>query len=264
MGMMGIMRITKVHRTGPKRRVKMKRTRSRWPGWKRLVTAPALLALLVLSGVIFLMPQSTDTARAQSGGVPYATGNHPLVLVDKQHRLSPYYYPRDLTYLSYWGVPTQGPQLLRRGAASSLSYMMRYARAAGAYMTVTSSYRSYREQAGLYSYWSSVYGPGAGGISAPPGASQHQLGTAVDFTNSAAGYGLNRGFANSRAYTWLLENARYYGFVLSYPPGGYYQTGYYFEPWHWRYVGRQNAINIANSGLGLQGYLERYGVQPYR
>lgn len=219
--------------------------------------------LMLMLGVLIFAPSGAAPARAQSGDLPYATGNHPLVLVDKQHRLSPYYYPRDLNYLSSWGVPTQGSQLLRRDAARNLSYMLRDARADGAYMSVTSSYRSYWEQSRLYSYWSSVYGPGAGGISAPPGTSQHQLGTAVDFTNATAGYGLNRSFANSRAYSWLLNNAHYYGFVLSYPPGGYYETGYRFEPWHWRYVGRQNAVNIVNSGLGLQGYLERYGVQPH-
>lgn len=230
-------------------------------GW--LSSTPALMALMLGVMVsISLAPTGMETAKAQSD-LPYATGNHPLVLVDKQHRLSPYYYPRDLNYLSSWGVPTQGTQLLRRGAAYNLSRMMADARANGAYMTVASSYRSYQEQARLYSYWTSIYGPGAGGVSAPPGASQHQLGTTVDFTNASAGYGLNRSFANTWSYQWLLQNARYYGFVLSYPPGGYSETGYYFEPWHWRYVGPQNAINIVNRGLGLQGYLERYGVQPY-
>lgn len=230
---------------------------------RRHLTSWSIPTLLMLC-VILLVPASTKSAGAQgSSDLPYGTGNHKMVLVDKQHRLSPYYAPRDLTYLSYYGIPTQGPQLLRQEAAHNLSRMMADARAAGAYVSVASSYRSYWQQARLYSYWESVYGPGAGGVSAPPGASQHQLGTAVDFTNATAGYGLNRSFANSRAYYWLLNNAHYYGFVLSYPPGGYYQTGYYFEPWHWRYVGPQNAMDIVSSGLGLQGYLDRYGVQPY-
>lgn len=99
--------------------------------------------LMLMLGVLIFAPSGAAPARAQSGDLPYATGNHPLVLVDKQHRLSPYYYPRDLNYLSSWGVPTQGSQLLRRDAARNLSYMLRNARADGAYMSVTSSYRSY-------------------------------------------------------------------------------------------------------------------------
>lgn len=235
---------------------------TRWNPWQGR-RVPLLIALVcgVLVSLSLAPPGITSTAAAQSG-LPYGSGDHKLVLVDKQHRLSPSYYPRDLNYLYYWGVPTQGIQLLRREAAYNLSRMTADARSDGVYMTVASAYRSYWQQARTYAYWESIYGPGAGGISAPPGASQHQLGTAVDFTNATAGYGLNRSFANSRAYGWLLNNAHRYGFVLSYPPGGYYETGYYFEPWHWRYVGPQNAKNIVNSGLGLQGYLERYGVRP--
>ena len=99
-------------------------------------------------------------------------------------------------------------------------------------------------------------------MSAPPGHSMHQLGTAVDFTNAEVGYGLYQSFASTSSYNWLLYNAGYYGFVLTYPPGGQQESGYIWEPWQWRYVGVQNALNIVGSGLSLQGYLSRYGVLP--
>lgn len=223
----------------------------------------AAVALVLSAAMAFFVVSGDEPVQAQTPSLPYATGNNHLVLVDKQHRLSPGYYPRDLNYLSGWGVPSQGTQLLRREASRSLSAMTEDARASDAYMTVSSSFRPYAEQSRLYSYWTSIYGPGAGGISAPPGTSQHQLGTTVDFTNATANYGLNYSFASSQAYSWLMDNAHRYGFVLSYPRGGYQQTGYRYEPWHWRYVGQENATRIVNSGLGLQGYLEQSGFQPY-
>lgn len=231
---------------------------------QRRISRRAFLGMGGMSAAMVMVGVVAPPASAQSSILPYGSCNNLLVLVDKDHRLSSGYAPPDLAYLSSYGVPTIGSsKLLRQGAAYNLSWMWAAARRDGVYLWVSSAYRSYYEQAGLYDYWTSVYGPGAGGVSAPPGASQHQLGTAVDFTNAYAGYGLNYSFGYSYAYDWLLQNARYYGFVLSYPPGLRYYTGYWWEPWHWRYVGPDNAQNIVASGLALQGYLDRYGVLPY-
>ena len=236
---------------------------------RRSVTArekPRTLALTLfgLFGVALPALLVSASPAAARQGSSYGSCNNPLVLVDQQHRLSSGYVPPDLVYPYHYGVPTTGyGELLRYGTAVNLSHMVADARANGIYLSLASGWRSYYTQASLYNYWSSIYGPGAGGVSAPPGSSQHQLGTAVDLTNAYAGYGLSQYFGYSYAYDWLLRNARYYGFVISYPSGAKYQTGYWWEPWHWRYVGVQNAINIVNSGLGLQGYLERYGVLPY-
>ena len=227
---------------------------SRKRGW-------AVALLCALAAVLMMVATQQRPATAQ--GTAYSSCNDPLVLVDQQHRLSPGYVPPDLVYPYYYGVPTTGyGELLRYDAAISLSQMVADAGADGVYFSLASGWRSYYTQNSLYNYWSSIYGLGAGGVSAPPGASQHQLGTAVDLTNAYAGYGLNQSFGYSYAYGWLLDNARYYGFVLSYPPGLQYYTGYWWEPWHWRYVGVQNALNITNSGLGLQGYLSSYGTLP--
>ena len=215
-----------------------------------LATVLAMLAVLV-------SVQSPATAQ----GSAYGSCNNPLVLVDRQHGMSAGYAPPDLTYLSSYGVPTTGGgQLLRQDAALALSNMVADAKASGVGLVSSSAYRSYYTQASLYDYWEGVYGPGAGGVSAPPGHSMHQLGTTVDFTNAATGYGLYQSFASTNSYNWLLYNARYYGYVLTYPPG--VNTGYIWEPWQWRYVGVQNAQNIAGSGLSLQGYVGSHGVLP--
>lgn len=101
-------------------------------------------------------------------------------------------------------------------------------------LKVVSAYRSFDTQKTLKDGYVVTYGSGtANQFSAEQGYSEHQLGTAVDFTTPAVG-GAYNSFAQTDAYTWLLENAHQYGFILSYPQGNTY---YQFEPWHWRFVG---------------------------
>jgi D-alanyl-D-alanine carboxypeptidase len=95
-----------------------------------------------------------------------------------------------------------------------------------------------------------------------PGHSQHQLGTAIDFTNEAIDYVLGWPFADTSAGRWLLEHAHEYGFVQAYPKGGEAETGYQWEPWHYRYIGVENARRLQTSGLSLQAFLLREGVLP--
>jgi D-alanyl-D-alanine carboxypeptidase len=90
-----------------------------------------------------------------------------------------------------------------------------------------------------------TFGSGtANSFSADQGYSEHQLGTAVDFTTPAIGAVLT-GFDKTASYQWLQANAYKYGFVLSYPKG----NGYFvFEPWHWRYVGVELATFLHDQG----------------
>src|SRR5215208_613671 len=122
--------------------------------------------------------------------------------------------------------------------------------------------RSYEEQQLSHERLMSVFGADADGMSATPGHSQHQLGTAVDFTNAAAGYNLGVPFAQTSAHRWLEHHAREYGFVLAYPRGKEEQTGYRWEPWHYRYVGVEDAKRLEESNLSLQEFLERAGTTP--
>ena len=107
------------------------------------------------------------------------------------------------------------------------------------------------------------YGGGAGMVMSPepwgkaidsvlaarPGHSEHQLGTAVDFTHLSGGTPWSGGdWARTRAGRWMLANAARYGWVLSYPKGATTSTCYRYEPWHWRWVGRTTARAIHESG----------------
>jgi zinc D-Ala-D-Ala carboxypeptidase len=186
------------------------------------------------------------------------------VLVDRSHTLPPDYAPEDLVSLWDYGVPTLGgaKMLLRREAAGHLRRLVKDAAADGEELVVASAYRSYAHQRASYARLESIYGTEAGEMSATPGHSQHQLGTAVDFTNAAAGYEVWQPFGDTSAYWWLKDHAREYGFVLAYPQGKETETGYQWEPWHYRYVGTKNAERLEESGLNLQEFLTREGVLP--
>ena len=83
-----------------------------------------------------------------------------------------------------------------------------------------------------------------------PGTSEHNLGLAVDFNYA------NNDFEDSTAFTWLKENAEDYGFILRYPEDKVEITKVDYEPWHWRYVGIENAKEINKLGLCLEEYIE--------
>jgi zinc D-Ala-D-Ala carboxypeptidase len=185
------------------------------------------------------------------------------VLVDRSHRLPRDYAPEDLVSLLNYEVPTLGggEMLLRRETAEHLRSLIADAAADGEELVVASAYRSYADQRVSYRRLMSIYGRDAGEMSARPGHSQHQLGTAVDFTNAAAGHEIWQAFGHTSAFLWLKEHAPEYGFVLAYPRDGE-GRGYQWEPWHYRYVGAKNAKHLEESGLSLQEFLVRQGVMP--
>jgi D-alanyl-D-alanine carboxypeptidase len=186
------------------------------------------------------------------------------VLVDRSHPIPPDYVPEDLVPLWVYDVTTLGggEMLLRREAAEHLSDLVTDAAADGEELVVASAYRSYADQQVSHARLASIYGINAEQMSALPGHSQHQLGTAVDFTNAAAGYEVWQPFGSTSASLWLRRHGPEYGFVLAYPNGEEIQTGYQWEPWHYRYVGTKNAERLVKSGLSLQEFLTREGVLP--
>ncbi|MDP3402753.1 MAG: D-alanyl-D-alanine carboxypeptidase family protein [bacterium] len=124
--------------------------------------------------------------------------------------------------------------------AEFLEDLLTDAKEEGLSLVVASSYRSFNTQAALKSGYRVQFGTGANTFSAEQGYSEHQLGTAVDFTTPTVG-GMFVGFDKTDEYAWLTKHAYKYGFILSYPKGNTY---YQYEPWHWRFVGKKLAERL--------------------
>ncbi len=126
-----------------------------------------------------------------------------------------------------------------------LKQMIDDAKSSSVTMYVFSAYRSFNEQSALKSDYKVTYGSGtANSFSADQGYSEHQLGTTIDMIAPGLG-GILDNFGDTKQYTWLINNAYRYGFVISYPKNN---TFYVYEPWHWRFVGVKLATDLHNQG----------------
>lgn len=156
-----------------------------------------------------------------------------LARADKAKSLPPAYEPGDLVSLDGTSLAVSRPgHRLREPAFQALAAASAAAKKEGVVLLVSSAYRSYSYQEGLFSRNVEELGrKEAERVSARPGASQHQLGTAVDFGS------ITDAFAATAAGRWMAANAGRFGFSLSYPQGYETLTGYVWESWHYRYVG---------------------------
>ncbi|NTV31355.1 M15 family metallopeptidase [candidate division WWE3 bacterium] len=176
-----------------------------------------------------------------------------LKYVDKQNSIGTD-SPTDLVALSDIGYPYQ---FIRSYVLSDLTRLMNDARAAKLDMRIVSAFRSYDTQQSLFNSYAKRYGvTQANRFSALPGFSEHQLGTAIDFGNGHS-TDLSDSFFYQPEGAWLFRNAYKYGFVMSYPKDKQTYTGYIFEPWHYRYVGVDNATALYNAGLTINEYSDR-------
>lgn len=155
-------------------------------------------------------------------------------------------------------------QQLRAEAAQAARIMMDAAKAEGVTLTVSSAYRSYAVQQQTYQHWVSVNGQKvADQLSARPSYSEHQTGLAIDFS-SPEGCRLEECYEDTRAGRWLAKNAQNYGFILRFPKGQQAITGYLFEPWHYRYLGKDlTARYVASGANALEEFLGTGAAPDY-
>jgi D-alanyl-D-alanine carboxypeptidase len=181
------------------------------------------------------------------------------VLVNKQNALADWDIPDDLVeaHIPFVGEQDLPRRLLRRTAARAAERMFDAARADGLQLSAVSAFRSYSVQDAVFRRTVNDYGGDAQAAnfgSALPGQSEHQTGLALDITSASIGYRLDAGFGQTPEGLWLQKNASRYGFILRYPQGKESVTRYKYEPWHWRYVGRQAAEEMLRSGSVLEEY----------
>ncbi len=161
----------------------------------------------------------------------------------KTYFLNEHYVPVSLLIINAQYIYDKNkPQQFHVDGLAFLERMLQAAEVEDISLKVVSAYRSFNTQTTLKSNYKVVYGSGANQFSADQGYSEHQLGTAIDFTSSEI-KDVFLGFEKTKSYQWLTQNAYKYGFVLSYPSDNAY---YQFEPWHWRFVGVALASQLKN------------------
>lgn len=148
---------------------------------------------------------------------------------------------------------------LRPEAADAARALLAAARADGVPIRIVSGYRSFAEQSGTYSGWVARKGrEAADTASARPGHSEHQTGLAVD-VGDGSGCDLDVCFDGTATAAWVAEHGPEHGFVVRYPRGEHGTTGYWYEPWHLRYLGPGWARDLVRSGAAT---LEEFSGLP--
>ena len=167
----------------------------------------------------------------------------------KVYFLNEHYVPSELSEIKNMYLYSEAKtQYIHSNVLNSLTSMLDDAALDGETIYVKSAYRSFNEQEVLKNGYSVTYGEGsANQFSADQGYSEHQLGTTVDLITTGLG-GQLYGFDTTTSYTWLLNNAYKYGFILSYPENNEY---YIFEPWHWRFVGVELATYLNDNNISF-------------
>ena len=204
--------------------------------------------------------ESEDTVPASTSG----DSDNLLILVNPWHRI-PDDYTLDLETV-------QGDYKMNKLAAAAAKDLIAAAAKDGYSLRVCSGYRTVEKSRELYQrkvqqYLDAGYSEAAAKTEAakwvaPPGTSEHHTGLAMDIVS--ADYfdyyaDLEHDFEKFDEFEWLIAHCAEYGFILRYPEDKQDVTGITYEPWHYRYVGKEAAEVIMSQGLCLEEYLEQYG-----
>ncbi len=178
-------------------------------------------------------------------------------MVNKFNRLPDDYAPDDLVYpdVRFTFNEQIEKRMLRKEAAEALEDMFAAAEKDGIYLAGVSAYRSHETQKALFNRYVKQDGyEKARTYSALPGTSEHETGLAIDVTSSDGKCAVQDCFGGTKESDWLEEHAAEFGFIIRYPKGKEDITGYKYEPWHLRYVGRELAEELAAEGLTMEEY----------
>ncbi len=195
-----------------------------------------------------------------------------LTLVSRTYGLSRDYVPADLVPLSNYfpnsvtlGYPTEVREIIIEPLREIIEAMQ----AEGLNPQIISGYRGYAAQSLALQKWLEQYPDWATHLSAPPGHSEHQLGTTVDFGSPELAEMVGEefiqfhpAFDSTSEGRWLAQHAHDYGWTMSYPAGAFERTEFYYEPWHFRYVGRELAQQLFEQELTISEHLLQLQPEP--
>ena len=180
-----------------------------------------------------------------------------MILVNKKHRLEKRERPEDLKQVEQAVKDRpKKQQKLRVAAAAAFRRLSAAGEKEGCTIRLTTGYRSYAYQKKLYEQYVKTDGrKKADQYSARPGHSEHETGLCADVSAPSVDYRLTKKLAKTKEGKWLARNAHKYGYIIRYPKGRQDITGYQYEPWHIRYVGKEAAKEIYEKDLTLEEYL---------
>lgn len=182
-----------------------------------------------------------------------------LAVANKERNLPADYIPEDLVYPNV-PFPFKGKEekmMMRKEAAAALEDLFKKAEEDKINLYAQSGYRSYERQEAIFASNSNRVGEEkANRVSARAGQSEHQTGLTMDVTSPSVEYKLVEDFENTVEGKWVKDHAHEFGFIIRYPKGKESITGYDYEPWHLRYVGKEHAKMIQQKGITLEEYLQ--------
>ncbi|MFE4429963.1 D-alanyl-D-alanine carboxypeptidase family protein [Peribacillus butanolivorans] len=186
------------------------------------------------------------------------------VLVNKKNKLPENYVPKDLVYTSipFTFKEKTEKRKMRSEAAAAISKLFTESKKQGVSLLGVSAYRSHATQVALFDSYVKRDGYAkAITYSALPGTSEHETGLAIDVTGGNGKCAAQDCFGGTKEAKWLQAHADDYGFIIRYPKGKESVTGYKYEPWHLRYVGKSIAQTIMSQGITLEEYYYTRAVQ---
>ncbi len=180
--------------------------------------------------------------------------NKSNILVNKYIYLPSDYIPNNLEIVD--NKYTDGNKLLVSDARINFEEMAMDAKKEDLNIRIISAYRDYNYQKNLYDNYVLKDGKDiADTYSARPGYSEHQTGLVIDLDNINLSY---EQFESTNEFKWMEDNSYKYGYILRYPLDKEYITGYYYEPWHYRYVGKRIAKYIHDNDITFDEYYVRF------
>ena len=215
----------------------------------------------ILSLILIFLSLGQESVRQMEDQLSLG-GN--LFLVNKEYMIGADYVPDDLVMPDV--KKSSSAVLMRKEAAQALEEMFAAAKEEKITLVAVSGYRSYQTQRAIYNRRRKAAGKAhVERFVAVPGASEHQLGLAMDVSHSKTA-GLKASFGKTKEGIWLAENCYRFGFILRYRQEWEDVTGYGYEPWHIRYVGKEHALRIRELDVPLEEYVEalRLAGQEYR
>ncbi|QDX95829.1 D-alanyl-D-alanine carboxypeptidase family protein [Brevibacillus laterosporus] len=201
---------------------------------------------------------STEGTTDKAGSILQVTTPDSVeVLVNKQYKLPDSYKPQDLVYpdVPFLFNEKIEKRMMRKEAADGLQQLFAGAKQEGIMLAGVSAYRSHSTQTTLFTRYVKKDGEEAAKkYSAVPGHSEHETGLAIDVSGSTGKCAAEDCFDGTPEAVWLADHAHEYGFIIRYPKGKEAITGYQYEPWHLRYVGKEAAGEIHEKGITLEEY----------